>query len=427
MNHVLSKDISAPSGTPVPAALFHVLSIGLALLPLIGALVPRFLGFAPGILALGGIILYRIAYGRLPAFGGRIFGLLLAVCGLCLASAYWSFDAGKTIERTAKLSAVLFSGGALCVLIAALPADHLRGVAARTAKLFTLSAILSLGVLVIDFYAGGLIYAVLRDMGDAEINYSHMNRNVVAITFFLPFSLWFLRKVYVPNLLMRLILLCITAILVIAVFLATNSQSVQLAAAIMLILYVAFPYRQHYAWLALALIVIAALSLAPWIAQWMFNELAAHAGDNMWLWHGYAQDRMEIWDFVARKALEQPFSGFGLEATRDIAKFDTQMLYAKVDHVLHPHNFVIQLWVEFGVWGAALASAAFAVMLSAIYECPRSLQRFFLPLSMALLVVAAISYGLWQAWWLGLFMALLALSVLIARASHQSAADLDAP
>jgi O-antigen ligase len=143
--------------------------------------------------------------------------------------------------------------------------------------------------------------------------------------------------------------------------------------------------------------------------------LASQVEKTPWLSSGYAAPRMEIWDMVARKALEQPFFGFGLDATRDIPHFETQNLYNPMDHVLHPHNFVLQIWIEFGALGVALISAFFAVVLKTISEQPESHQRWLLSLFMAMTAVAATSYGLWQAWWLGLMMTLALLCVVMTR------------
>jgi O-antigen ligase len=117
--------------------------------------------------------------------------------------------------------------------------------------------------------------------------------------------------------------------------------------------------------------------------------------------------RLEIWDFISRRALQSPFIGHGTEATKSIT-FDTAQLYQPGKTILHPHNFALQLWIEFGAFGAALGAAFLGDILSRIYKFDLPLRRFSLALLMASLSVASTGYGLWQGWWLGVFCLLIA-------------------
>ncbi|MEZ5918889.1 MAG: O-antigen ligase family protein [Alphaproteobacteria bacterium] len=114
---------------------------------------------------------------------------------------------------------------------------------------------------------------------------------------------------------------------------------------------------------------------------------------------------------VAR-ALEQPLHGFGIEATRALTDFDTRQLYSPTKGVLHPHNFTLQLWIEFGLPGVLLAGAFIGFILRKIGTLPGHAARVALATFIATLCVASTGYGLWQGWWLGSFAALAAFTVI---------------
>lgn len=123
--------------------------------------------------------------------------------------------------------------------------------------------------------------------------------------------------------------------------------------------------------------------------------------------------RVEIWRFAAERAWERPLLGWGLDASRDmpgggadvqvwirlgdgqLGTFPSQIL------PLHPHDFLLQVWLELGFVGVGLMVLLLGVMLWACRKSTPALAGF-----MAALTVAAASFSLWQSWWLAtLFLA----------------------
>lgn len=116
--------------------------------------------------------------------------------------------------------------------------------------------------------------------------------------------------------------------------------------------------------------------------------------------------RTEIWRFVAGRAWERPFLGWGLDASRElpggdadvvvwihqgnngISSFPSQIL------PLHPHDFLLQAWLELGFVGAVLVAGLMATLLYAARRSPPALAALA-----AALVVASASFSLWQSWW----------------------------
>jgi O-antigen ligase len=150
-------------------------------------------------------------------------------------------------------------------------------------------------------------------------------------------------------------------------------------------------------------VLSALIFVSPWLSQWMFHHwapLLAESG-NYEIRQAYMTDRMEIWDYISRFALNSPWHGYGIDVTRAVHAFDTRQIYHKGVTVPHPHNFSLQLWIEFGVIGAVFGAATLSFIVSAIGRLSSAGQRIALPVLIATIAVAAITYSIWQGWWIG--------------------------
>jgi O-antigen ligase len=102
--------------------------------------------------------------------------------------------------------------------------------------------------------------------------------------------------------------------------------------------------------------------------------------------------RMEIWSFTDQKIFEKPFVGWGIDASRTFKGYIQ----------LHPHDGALQAWFELGLPGAALIAAFFLFLFWRISEAVE--ERLFAAAACATavvyLVIGAISFSLWQEWWI---------------------------
>jgi len=173
-----------------------------------------------------------------------------------------------------------------------------------------------------------------------------------------------------------------------------------------------FPYRFRLAGYVLAAVFALVILVAPWLMMAAFKYLPALLAGHEWFGRAYANNRLEIWDYVSRYALKHPLYGFGVEATRVTTDFDTKQIYQKTSTILHPHNFVIQAWVEFGLLGASLVAGMMTHLLLSLFRLEVRRQRAALPVLIGCLLFMSVSYGIWQAWFLGLLSAVMALTAI---------------
>ena len=119
--------------------------------------------------------------------------------------------------------------------------------------------------------------------------------------------------------------------------------------------------------------------------------------------------RLDIWSFSAAQIMQHPFFGWGLDASRS---FETAI-------PLHTHDGALQVWLELGAVGAGLMATAWVVILSMIQpliQRDRPLGAVAAASAAAYLMIGAVSFGVWQEWWLALGALTFAVIAALARA-----------
>jgi O-antigen ligase len=103
--------------------------------------------------------------------------------------------------------------------------------------------------------------------------------------------------------------------------------------------------------------------------------------------------RTQIWSFAADAIGQRPFLGWGVDASRTFGPAIP----------LHPHDAPLQLWLELGLPGVLIACAFWLVLgrrLSRLTEARPAAGQFAAATAAAYFTVGALSFGVWQEWWL---------------------------
>jgi exopolysaccharide production protein ExoQ len=122
-----------------------------------------------------------------------------------------------------------------------------------------------------------------------------------------------------------------------------------------------------------------------------------------------ALHRIKVWEFTATNISDKPFTGWGLDSSRNIPGGNQIITGSETYMPLHPHNGVLQIWLELGAPGAALMAALMLVALLGMRKFSPLNQAGATAAFMGGLVIVCLSFGIWQSWWvatLGLMTAL---------------------
>lgn len=113
--------------------------------------------------------------------------------------------------------------------------------------------------------------------------------------------------------------------------------------------------------------------------------------------------RAAIWDYVCARTLERPWLGHGLDASRAVE--DTIVVHGIEQRAvsLHPHSASLQIWFETGAVGAVIAAAALltgGLWLARAFAANRPAAAAAAASLASLGVIANLSFGIWQEWWI---------------------------
>ena len=381
--------------------------IGLGLSALIAFIAPRFLAYWPGILGVLGLTSYVLIYKSRPVIPWRYLQWSCALLLLAGISCFWSVDQSFALERTLKLGLILIPSAALfsCVLSFKVQEINLY------VKFLSAAILIALAICVLEVLLSYPIYQLTHDVPEKKVDRIVINRTVVALSAMLFFVFAIEDKKH-KNLVKAVFL----AFLGVLIF-CTQSQSAQLGVVLGVIFYFCIKSYHKAFWVMFAVLLIGASLSAPLLAPWLYNNFAdtisvmpfvgGHAG--------YGGHRLEIWDAVSRYALQNPLTGFGIEATRAITDFDMNTMYRGSNQTLHPHNFALQLWIEFGVIGAVFGSAFIAYLIKELSALKVPSVNVALPGFFVILAAASFGYGLWQGWFLGLIMIIICMTIIFIR------------
>ena len=361
--------------------------------PLLAYLAP--LGFAPllalaGLLALPGLRATREAAPPLL--------ILVALASWAAVSMTWSpaaidpatlksYDDIETLT-VLKLFLQLATYGAAVVA--------LRGVseagARRAATVLAYGMVALAGLAMIDSMSGASIYQKLHALTGEAIRPDVAMVKVSLSTYALALLFWpvslILTRINAPRL---ALLLLIGGTIATSVLGSSDACLVALAAGGLVWLLVRYFGRDGAK-------VLVGVVAAPFVVAPLALLIGVETGVVGWLhklvpasWDA----RLNIWTFAADHIQSHPFRGWGLDASRT---FGTAI-------PLHTHNAQLQLWLELGAIGAALAGVFFcwlAYGVVRISERSRGEAAMAAGALVSYLVIGGLSFGVWQEWWLGL-------------------------
>ena len=344
--------------------------------------------------------------------------------GWMLASAAWSLDGAASVEVTLRAAVLFLSGTLLVTSFALLPLEQLRRPLIAVALGFSGAAV----VVVVDLELGGhlarFLYETRLNGVDPALGYG--SAATLHATLLAPVLVGLLRLGF-PRLAVGFALLAAAAIL------ETSSLSAKTALAASLLVLVAVWLLPRLRWIEFGVFGFAVVALP------LMFPLPLGADATCWLadHKPSAAHRLEIWSFVAERIWQRPIAGWGLDAARRLPGGTTPVIIHHCDEAdrpdgialsnqalpLHPHNAVLQVWLELGGVGVALG---FGPLIFAIWHAfrnpawrSRPAQSMIAATAAAAVSVGLISFGIWQEWFLsGLFVA----AAFVVLSARQSAA-----
>ncbi len=382
---------------------------------------------------------------RIVAYFSRRNPIVLSVSAFLawiLIACLWASDPGQGLQKGLILALVMLTS---IVLIS--EAQHLTGEAAHQ---------LAQGVL-IGFLVGGAYTAIetisheelsriilthfpfldrgmskhvtLRDGVAIRMSGAHMTRVSFEFALFLCPAL--LAALATTRGSARVLSLAAIAAFGLIVLSSSRSQTAQLAVLLIFVtLPVAYYFRDFTRQVLAAVFVLVLVLIVP-IALALFAS-GLHKSPDLFT---SARARIIIWDYTAKRVLENPVLGVGTYSTRFIhaAHIKNEPTWAKDLLVRpetrdHPHCVYLQVWYELGLIGAFLFGWMGLAILRGIKSSATQVQPFLLTHFAMTAVLIGPTYGMWQSWFqFSIAAAAVALAVCAAAYLSRRAAPADLP
>ena len=356
------------------------------------------LGFA-ALVAIGGLFaLVLVKQARLPS---PMIWPWVALALWAVVSMAWSpltkdlslaallADFEKQTALKLVLQALLY--GAFIVAAASLP----QVLARRALTVLAVGLVMVAALVLVEGSYDAAIYQRLKVIFDKPIRPDLAIKNVAQATYILALFCWpvalFLSGRFAKGLSQWMIATLFIGLVAAAVQMSADAALAGLAVGLLAYSAVAMTGR-------LAILVLVAATTLYWVATPLLVLLAVDHGLFLRAQAvlGASWDaRLDIWSFATARIMEQPLLGWGLDASRTFGNAIP----------LHTHDGALQVWLELGAVGALLMATAWLFLLKAIYdlvEVDRRLAAVAAASASAYLMIGAVSFGVWQEWWLAL-------------------------
>jgi exopolysaccharide production protein ExoQ len=162
----------------------------------------------------------------------------------------------------------------------------------------------------------------------------------------------------------------------------------------------------------LCVVIATVVIAAPWLVQFLPDPTLP--GSGLEVLPNSAVHRIAIWHTAAGLIFDAPWFGHGFDSSRMqygrgsvrqlilLPDLEDRIMALKAEPLpLHPHNLMLQIWLELGFAGACLLVAALIVLVKMIAGVPDRAERAAAFGTFGgVLALATVSYGAWQSWWL---------------------------
>lgn len=350
---------------------------------------PESLGlFSPVIGILGYVSLTIIQ--RKPIAVDWSLGFILALIALLLTlSSKWSMATDVTPENALRLDLLILGSIPLLAITPHLLPSNVR----RIIRVIPLLTSLTGLWLIAELYSGIPVTETLTKLVSSNETPFSIRTLETLFLVFLPFSLYAATKS--GHLSIGTLLALLTGLILWKV----DSGSIRLAGlcglVAPLILFL-FPKSGISAPVLLTGFILAFM---PFMAPLLFDAYKETATQPL---EGSSPataigKNLEMYDFVARKIIENPMTGFGIGSS-GFLHYETEQKFYKGASVEFPHNMMLQIWLEFGIIGVVI----FGGLLLSLYNRlnrTHGMQRTLAYSTFCIgLMIMMFAWSIWSEW-----------------------------
>lgn len=159
--------------------------------------------------------------------------------------------------------------------------------------------------------------------------------------------------------------------------------------------------RPRAALATFATVVVLALAVAPWTGTVM-TRLMSPSVERL-LEGQHARERVAIWNVFEDRVGEAPWLGHGFDASFRLGDGAGTPAMRPGDTVIddiHPHNQLLQVWIDFGLVGAAGILAGLGWLVARMRHLPAIDLAPRIAFLASATMMGLVGVQAWDAWWL---------------------------
>jgi O-antigen ligase len=337
-----------------------------------------------GIMALIYLIRDR-TFSILPKNTGLICGLLLGIIGI---SCIWGINADDAVHQLPRWILVF----ALCLPLL----SFAQNAPLPTARIW---------IILVSAFTIACLLMTVSDLTNYYFQYmikgdgfepTDFNKPIGVLTMIAPALI--APYLIAQNRRDKIIALALVVLLA-ALVIPSYAQSALLSFMIIGLCYV-MPMGSPIFWRLVRVTTIAGLLGLPFIMTPLYHHVADTLKQTDVMRQAASAERLEIWSAISERITESPIAGWGYNAAR-VLEMPIARVYFHDPIVAHPHNFVMQIWLETGAIGAVLACIIFTLLWHRIeQEANLSVRRLYFTSLSSTLGFALVGWNMWQTWWM---------------------------
>ncbi len=336
-------------------------------------------------------------FDRLSAF---VLGGILLIAGI---SAAWSFAPDLTFDKLSRTAMATIAGLVFCASMKGLDGEATK----RVLTCFLAGVGIALILIIIERASGGLL---IRGIAADRTHNSFLNQ------FNRPLSL--LSVLIWPAVVILVQWGRMWGIGAMALFVCILSTFSSVASAVAIgagaLVFTAVYFFPRVGALVVGVTLAASVLLAPTINRQLPPPKQLFESIDL---PRSAYHRLLIWEFATARIDERPVLGWGFNTSRVMPGGQESLDVSEIAMPLHPHNAALQWRLELGILGALFGAGLilFSTEMARRYAADRVARAGAVATIASTFVIAMISFGAWQTWWVSGMFLIAGFTVLVCR------------
>jgi len=316
---------------------------------------------------------------------------LIPVWGFC--STLWSLNGPQTLS-----AAIKFTGLLSLVYLSGYSLRHFTmNQLERGLSLFGFTYSIALVLYVLELFTGSFLFHAYYDWKQVEIPYLsnnvHKMSAMVFVILFWPWAHYFMNKKHY-------VFVSFFWLLVGVCTYKANASTALIAHSCSIFFYAGFWFLPKLKNWILAYVFPSIMLTFPMINHYVFSSdnFQFASTPSTILYSFFA--RLKFWEFVNGKIFEKPLIGWGMASSKGFPGSDQEIASGIVSMSLHPHNNILQVWLELGGIGVLLFALSAFLLFRKNNGLSRSLNAAQGTTCFCIITFAFISFSVWHSFWI---------------------------